>query len=377
MPSSNLPSAPEALLAQLLASYRERYGHVVFEVNLEQTPAGLRAHGHVLLPQQKADALQTLQAFSPVVDEIMVLSDASNAPLAWARPLDKAMDLLRHPRDDAELSTQARVEDPPLRVLWRENAWSLVQLFDYTLGWVRSAQLQETAPSSWDGVRRAVPGETVALDLDVDALLEAGRARLGQPYLLGGASENGIDCSALTQRIFWERAGVLLPKFTGDQRRMGLRVSRSATEKGDLLFFKSRDHNFGHVALALDNGGNTLLHASLRNGCVCVEPFEKVSAAYAYLGARRIARFAAHTPRSAPLTPKLREPIDLSRPETLRGYYVCDECAYRHDRSERPSSYSTKLASWSRRRVQELTQAHLKPYLKNSERLHESSNARG
>lgn len=334
MPSSTPTSSPDfrTLLDAIADDYRTRYGVAVLDVAVEPVQGGgFRACGATLLAQQKEAVLAAVRGATPepVADEIDVLSDPGCPSLAWAVTALPVVDLRRMPADSSDLSSQALSGDAPMRLLWRQDPWRLVQASDLTLAWVHADAIREIATPfeahPWEGVRRAVPGATVTVEEPVERLLEAGRARIGQPYRLGGASETGLDCSALVQRLYFDVAGLLLPKHTGDQRRMGLRVSRSAVEPGDLLFFKSRDRDFGHVALALDGGGATLLHASLGNGDVRVEPFEKVQEAYAYLGARRVARFletANHGPCMVEVSREARVPVDLSRPETLRGWNV-------------------------------------------------------
>ncbi|NDD27472.1 MAG: UDP-N-acetylmuramoyl-L-alanine--D-glutamate ligase [Proteobacteria bacterium] len=338
MRSSNpLPDPESERLAQVIAAVvdetRARYGVAVIDVAVEALGDGRhRLVGVTLLERQKSALLERLAtcASAPLEDAIEALDDPQVAPLSWAVPAREAVDVRREPSDDADLSTQM-VDMTESRLLWREGDWRLLQLHDLTLGWVHCDAIREvTLPLDthpWRDVRRAVAGAAVMVEATVDRLLEAGRTRVGQPYRLGGASPTGIDCSALVQRLYAEVAGLQLPKYTGDQRRMGIRVSRSAVEPGDLLFFKSRERGFGHVALALDAGGATLLHASLGNGDVRVEPFEAVSAAYAFLGARRVARFTDSGTTGGghvvvEVAREARAPLDLSKPETLRGYNV-------------------------------------------------------
>lgn len=337
MPSST-PASPDfdAIISAIAADARARYGVAVIDVGVEPTPGGgVRAFGATLLERQKQAVLEALRRATPepVADEIDVLSDATCPALAWVAPLHEVTDLRRLPREDSDLSSQALAGDAPLRLLWRQDPWRLVQMHDLTLGWVHVDEIREVATPfeahPWEGVRRAVPSASVSVDVPVERLLEAARARVGQPYRLGGTSTLGLDCSALVQRIYWDVAGLLLPKHTGDQRRLGVRMSRAAVAPGDLLFFKSRDREFGHVALALDDGAQHVLHASMGNGVVAIEPFEAVQAVYAYLGARRVARFAASPaalsakpPAGVEVSRDARVPVDLGRPETLRGWNV-------------------------------------------------------
>ena len=77
---------------------------------------------------------------------------------------------------------------------------------------------------------------------------------LGVPYLWGGISPTGFDCSGLVQTIFG-RFGINLPRDTKDQIKVGKLIDRTKIKAGDLLFFKC------HVALAL--GRSRILHASV------------------------------------------------------------------------------------------------------------------
>jgi peptidoglycan DL-endopeptidase CwlO len=80
--------------------------------------------------------------------------------------------------------------------------------------------------------------------------LRAALTRRGDPYVWGAAGPNAFDCSGL---VLWAYAqvGISLPHFTGDQWNMGIHVSRSDLEPGDLVFFYP---DIGHVGLYIGNG---------------------------------------------------------------------------------------------------------------------------
>jgi peptidoglycan DL-endopeptidase CwlO len=70
---------------------------------------------------------------------------------------------------------------------------------------------------------------------------------IGVPYVSGGASPSGFDCSGLTQYVY-AQAGINLPRSSGDQRYAGTRVSASEAQAGDLVWSP------GHVAIYAGNG---------------------------------------------------------------------------------------------------------------------------
>jgi cell wall-associated NlpC family hydrolase len=75
-------------------------------------------------------------------------------------------------------------------------------------------------------------------------------AQVGKPYSWGGSGPDSYDCSGLTSSA-WAAAGVYLPHNSGMQYSATSRVSRSALQPGDLVFFGSPIH---HVGMYIGNG---------------------------------------------------------------------------------------------------------------------------
>lgn len=91
---------------------------------------------------------------------------------------------------------------------------------------------------------------------------------LSAPYLWGGRSFFGIDCSGFVQTIM-RRFGWELPRDTKDQINCGTEVERESVRNGDLLFFPR------HVALAVSK--REFIHSSSGNGGVAYNSFDSES----------------------------------------------------------------------------------------------------
>jgi len=103
---------------------------------------------------------------------------------------------------------------------------------------------------------------------------------LGTPYVWGGASPAGFDCSGLVMYVF-AQVGVSLPHSSYAQYGMGSPVSRDQLQPGDLVFFDG----LGHVGIYV--GGGSFIHAPHTGDVVRIS---SLSGWYAssYVGARRI-----------------------------------------------------------------------------------------
>jgi cell wall-associated NlpC family hydrolase len=132
-----------------------------------------------------------------------------------------------------------------------------------------------------------------------DLIREALRNR-GRPYVWGGASRGGFDCSGFTMYLFRKERGIKLPHSASAQARMGTPVRRNALQPGDLVFFSTYRRGISHVGVYM--GGNKFIHAANSRRDVRVDAL----AGYwgrRYKGARR-------------LTPA---PVKIS-PEDVQGY---------------------------------------------------------
>ncbi|MBT9583628.1 LysM peptidoglycan-binding domain-containing C40 family peptidase [bacterium] len=107
---------------------------------------------------------------------------------------------------------------------------------------------------------------------------------VGTPYVFGGTSEHGIDCSGFTMRVFLMN-GIQLPRTADVQYGVGSPVGKGKEESGDLVFFETYCPGPSHVGIYL--GGGNFIHASSSRG-VTVSNLSDSYYKSRYLGAKRV-----------------------------------------------------------------------------------------
>ena len=90
-------------------------------------------------------------------------------------------------------------------------------------------------------------------------LVRVAKTFLGVPYRLGGSTLRGLDCSALVRKIY-EIFETPLPRTAREQLGVGKSVDKDDLQEGDLVFFKTRRSNAGHVGIYIGRG--EFVHAS-------------------------------------------------------------------------------------------------------------------
>jgi len=101
---------------------------------------------------------------------------------------------------------------------------------------------------------------------NADEIINFAKTFLGVPYVYGGASPAGFDCSGFIQYVFKEY-GFSLARTAGAQSLFGMVVTLDELQPGDLLYFKGRNVNstsIGHVGMVTGvvNGKVEFIHAA-------------------------------------------------------------------------------------------------------------------
>ncbi|MFN2570439.1 MAG: C40 family peptidase [Gemmatimonadales bacterium] len=276
-----------------------------------------------LLPKQVAgatsnrearDALRRLAGEAGLSEQVRLLPDESVVDAA-ALVTAALAPLLAEPQVSSPRVSEA-LHGEPLQILEQRDNWLRVRAVDDYVAWIHSGYVM-TGPADWaedwreratarslsadiltsDGRRRLPTGARVALRRGVVELADGQRGAVaagnvrreqelrvearylalpelaqkwyaGAPYLWGGRTEWGIDCSGLVQAVYGAR-GIDLPRDSDQQFAAGHEVAMSATgaayEAGDLLFFTERGR-VSHVALWA--GAGRIVHSALSRGGV-------------------------------------------------------------------------------------------------------------
>lgn len=173
--------------------------------------------------------------------------------------------VVEEPRTDAEEISDVVMGDLVSKT-GDEGEWFKIKLPDERRGYLPKRSAQEYG--AWKQSRHATP----------DSIEQTGRMFLGRPYLWGGNSPKGLDCSGFTKLVF-ALNGVALNRNASQQALQGVEVpvdtNLSELKKGDLLCFESRSRwdgseRISHVGIYL--GEKRFIQSSQRVRISSLDP---------------------------------------------------------------------------------------------------------
>jgi hypothetical protein len=106
-----------------------------------------------------------------------------------------------------------------------------------------------------------------------DEIVETAKNFLGTKYVWAGNGPRSFDCSGFTKYVYKEN-GITIPRHSGHQAKVGMKVSFNELQKGDLVFFNTESKFRGkvnHVGIYI--GNNKFIHASSAKKKVVITSF--------------------------------------------------------------------------------------------------------
>ncbi|AFQ44580.1 C40 family peptidase [Desulfosporosinus meridiei] len=148
---------------------------------------------------------------------------------------------------------------------------------------VQTAKKAQAAKSETKAVQVAeAPKQQVSRSSD-STLVSNALSLTGVPYVFGGTSKKGFDCSGYTQYVF-KGSGISLPRTSSAQFNVGTPVKKDELQSGDLVFFSTYAKGPSHVGVYI--GGGKFVHAS--NSGVRTTSLNDSYYSGRYVGARRV-----------------------------------------------------------------------------------------
>jgi uncharacterized protein YgiM (DUF1202 family) len=166
-----------------------------------------------------------------------------------------------------------------VQVLGRNDKWSFIE-YSGQQGWMYSQYLNP----NFKGAPKAIYGKSIG-----DRLIKRARAMEGTPYVWGGESDGGVDCSGLIYKVLLDEGADAssLPRRASTQMAgLGQAVDKEDLEPGDLVFFTTYKAGASHVGIYIGDGD--FIHASSAQSKVTVSNLSEGYYKERFVGARRI-----------------------------------------------------------------------------------------
>ena len=107
-----------------------------------------------------------------------------------------------------------------------------------------------------------------------DSVIRYSTEFMGTPYVFGGYTPEGFDCSGFVQYVF-KGVNYKLPRTSRAQANVGISIDKSQAKPGDLIFFEGSQQNgiVGHVGIIVfvDSQGIVFIHSSTKKGVTLSE----------------------------------------------------------------------------------------------------------
>ncbi|MCY1634587.1 C40 family peptidase [Marinifilum sp. D737] len=312
--------------------------------------------GETSLPEAKLALFSSLEGLEiHLVDSLVLLPEQQMGDKIWGLVNLSVVNLRSHPKHSAELVSQA-IMGTPVKILNQKNSWCQIQTPDKYIAWVDKAALNlrtKEQMMNWRNARRVVclphfqiakdiKGQETITDIVAGSILEVKEERanylllnlpdersirlnkadcidfdlwkskevkepsiltqvakefMGRPYLWGGTSSKGVDCSGFVKSVYFMN-GIIIARDASLQFLHGETISpEQGFEKlveGDLVFFgrkagDGKSQKVTHVGMYIKDG--EFIHSSGRVKINSFDPEAENFSNYrtvSWLGGRKI-----------------------------------------------------------------------------------------
>lgn len=164
-----------------------------------------------------------------------------------------------------------------VKVNWVEPGWLNITYNGWQTGYVCSDYVAVYYDEMPSRAQNSSKGQ---------AVVELAKRYLGTPYVYGGSSPSGFDCSGFTSYIY-AQMGVRINRVAADQMKNGVWVDKSQLQPGDIVgFYNGGGSYVGHVGIYVGNG--MMIHSPHSGTVVRYESIATGTYANRYAAGRRI-----------------------------------------------------------------------------------------
>ena len=233
-----------------------------------------------------------------VSDELIKVYPTADSLKGYAIVDTDALNMRAKPTTDGKIVTVVE-QDDVLTLQGFQNGWFKVKFDDktgYVSGDYVKLQLKKPAePSTSGGTGTSAPSGGIVVEGSGTGAEIATYAQsfIGVPYVYGGASPKGFDCSGYIKYVF-AHFGYSLPHGTNAQYGYGTKISKSELQPGDLVFFNNGGNPTTHAGIYIGDG--KFVHSTeydygdrVVDG-VQIHPLSNAWYKSIYVGARRIVK---------------------------------------------------------------------------------------
>jgi len=215
-----------------------------------------------------------------VSTDYVELSDIMNVEPGAAKVTTDVLNVRCAPSTSADIVTRLS-KDATAKIIGINTGWFKIEMASGTTGYIHPDYVEVVANSVSTTTAASVSAASGSVRSQV---LDYASTFLGVPYVYGGSSPKGFDCSGFTSYVY-KHFNVSLPHSSASQYTRVTKVSRDNLQPGDLVFFASSagGSKINHVGIYVGNGN--FIHAPRPGKVVCYDSLYSSYYSSHYVGA--------------------------------------------------------------------------------------------